>query len=97
MFRFRQSNWNCDTCKKDIGLLAHAYGTDEAATSIIKTLQGDLFCKSHFLNLDEIQMVFCQDHIEIFMPPALKLISSMLSSGSQTVCHYYFEGICEAP
>ena len=92
IFFFRA--WNCDACVRFVGAVAEVYGSDEGINAITLALEGEAFCKSEELDLDEDAMQKCFREIKHFMPKALLVINVTLHTQSHHICRDWFHGIC---
>ena len=92
IFFFRA--WDCDACVGFVGAVADVYGSDEGINAITLALEGDTFCKSDELALDEDAMQRCFREIKHFMPKALLVIDVTLHAQSHHICRDWFHGIC---
>ena len=78
--------------------MAKNYGRIENVESIVSTLQGDAFCQSRLLNLENYEKIDeCQDFIGNFMPLALELLMTDIESEAQQLCFNIFEEVCSYP
>merc|ERR1719162_567581 len=78
--------WDCDVCVGFVGFVADVYGSDEGVNSITLALEGEAFCKSEELALDEDAMQKCFREIKHFMPRALLVIKFTLHQLSKHIC-----------
>ena len=92
IFFFRA--WDCDACVGFVGAVAHVYGSDEGVNAITLALEGESFCKSEEMALDEETMHKCIREIKHFMPKALHVVSHALHEQSHHICRDWFHGIC---
>ena len=92
IFFFRA--WDCDACVGFVGAVADVYGSDEGINAITLALEGEAFCKSDELALDEDAMQKCFREIKHFMPRALLVIKFTLHQLSKHICRDWFHGIC---
>ena len=88
--------WDCDTCMRDIGILAMAYSYPEATTEWVKYLSGKAYCEDPALGYDENQVAFCKYEIESFMGPAFRSLEAYYTENAQSMCHYWYDSICPA-
>ena len=64
--------WDCKKCQNDVIAMATGYGNENTIENIVDALQGDAFCKSRLLNLqNEEKIMSCQDFMKEFMPSAV--------------------------
>ena len=86
--------WNCDACVGFVGEVAHVYGSHEGVNAITLALEGETFCKSEEMALDEEAMHKCIREIKHFMPKALHAVGMALHEQSHHICRDWFHGIC---
>jgi hypothetical protein len=86
--------WDCDACVGFVGAVAHVYGSDEGVNAITLALEGESFCKSEEMALDEETMHKCIREIKHFMPRALHVVGRALHEQSHHICRDWFHGIC---
>ena len=85
---------DCDACVGFVGAVADVYGSDEGVNAITLALEGEAFCKSEELALDEDAVQKCFREIKHFMPRALLVIKFTLHQLSKHICRDWFHGIC---
>merc|ERR1711899_229591 len=86
--------WDCEHCQGFVGAVAHAYGSDEGVKAIELYLEGEAFCKSEELALDEDQLNTCYRNIKHFMPQALHVVGHAMHENDCHICRDWFHGIC---
>ena len=86
--------WDCDACVGFVGAVAHVYGSDEGVNAITLALEGESFCKSEEMALDEETMHKCIREIKHFMPKALNVVGHAMHEQSHHICRDWFHGIC---
>merc|ERR1712141_279487 len=87
--------WDCHSCEGFVGAVAHLYGSDEGVEAIVVYLEGEAFCKSEELGLDEDQMHMSYRNIIHFMPQALHVVGHAMHEQSCHICRDWFHGICQ--
>ena len=63
---------------------------------IVDALQGEAFCSSEELALDDEALQMCMRNIHHFMPQALPAIAHALHENARHACRDWFHGICHA-
>ena len=87
----------CGECQRDVSVLVEAYASEEATFSTIMALQKGL-CPSSDLDLGtEDQVKECQEFMEYFMPPALRLIAEYVRGNSPQFCNELFSVCTDEP
>jgi len=86
--------WDCDACVGFVGAVAHVYGSDEGVNAITLALEGEAFCKSEEMALDEETTRKCIREIKHFMPLALHVVGHAMHEYSHHICRDWFHGIC---
>ena len=86
--------WDCDACVGFVGAVAHVYGSDEGVNAISLALEGEAFCKSEEMALDEETTHKCIREIKHFMPLALHVVGHAMHEYSHHICRDWFHGIC---
>merc|ERR1712226_35529 len=89
-----QKAWDCDACVGFVGAVAHVYGSDEGVNAITLALEGESFCKSEEMALDEEAMHKCIREVKHFMPKALNVVGHAMHEQSHHICRDWFHGIC---
>ena len=69
--------WNCDHCKFVVNDFFE-FMKSEMAPYYIENLSGKDFCTSTDLNLDETQVVLCQDYVANYLPKISKSFLTFL-------------------
>ena len=65
------------------------------SNEITKIVQGDAFCKSRLLNLDNNKKVKdCQYFLETFIPAVLKTAAKMAAIFGHNICNQAFDNLC---
>ena len=65
------------------------------SNEITKMVQGDAFCKSRLLNLDNNKKVKdCQYFLETFIPAVLKTAAKMAAIFGHNICNQAFDDLC---
>ena len=65
-------SWDCEKCQNDVISMATGYGNENTLKNVVNALQGDAFCKSRLLNLqNEEKIMSCQEFMKDFMPSAV--------------------------
>ena len=65
------------------------------SNEITKMVQGDGFCKSRFLNLDNNNKIKdCQDFLKTFIPAVLKTAAKMAAIFGHNICNQAFDDLC---
>ena len=78
--------------------MATEYGGHDSVTNVVNILQGDAFCKSRLLNLENSEKIdSCQNFMGEFMPAALELLMQDIKLGAQNLCFYIFDEVCQYP
>ena len=78
--------------------MATEYGGHDSVTNVVNILQGDAFCESRLLNLENSENInSCQIFMEEFMPAALELLMQDIKLEAQNLCFYVFDEVCQYP
>ena len=78
--------------------MATEYGGHDSVTNVVNILQGDAFCESRLLNLENSEKInSCQNFLGEFMPAALELLMQDIKLGAQNLCFYIFDEVCQNP
>ena len=90
-----QPSFDCNQCKTFVYNLAAAYASREGSKEITKMVQGDTFCKSRLLNLDNNEKVKdCQDFLQTFIPAVLRRLLKMAEYFGPNICYQAFDNLC---
>ena len=78
--------------------MMETYGGHDNVANVVNILQGDAFCESRLLNLENSEMInSCQNFMEEFMPAALGLLMQDIKSEAQQLCFNIFDEVCQYP
>ena len=90
--------WNCDHCKYVVNDFFESMKTG-MAPYYVENLSGKYFCTSADLNLDEAQVVLCQEYIANFVPKIFQVIFNFpdgIDNDGAQICNVYTDNICES-
>ena len=90
--------WNCDHCKYVVNDFFE-FMKMEMAPYYVENMSGKDFCTSADLNLDEAQVVLCQEYIANFVPKIFQVIFNFpdgIDNDGAQICNAYTENICES-
>ena len=88
--------WNCDHCKYVVNDFFE-FMKMEMAPYYVENMSGKDFCTSADLNLDEAQVVLCQEYIANFVPKIFQVIFTFgIDNDGAEFCNVYTENICAA-
>ena len=88
--------WNCDHCKYVVNDFFESMKM-EMAPYYVENMSGKDFCTSADLNLDEAQVVLCQEYIANFVPKIFQVIFTFgIDNDGAEFCNVYTENICAA-
>ena len=78
--------------------MATEYGGHVSVTNVVNILQGDAFCESRLLNLENSEKInSCQNFMAQFMPASLDLLMQNVKLEAQQLCFNIFDEVCQYP
>ena len=95
LFNFRE--WDCDSCIRDVVLMATQYSLPEITRGIEYYLAHEAFCEDPALGLNQGEIERYQDTIRVFIPPAFRDLDAAYAANAQSICHYWYDGVCPKP
>ena len=89
--------WTCDNCIRDVVLISTQYSLPEITHGLEYWLMHEAYCEDPALGLNENQIEHCQDGIKGFLGPAFRALDAAYVAQAQSICHYWYDGICPRP
>ena len=77
---FRDSTWNCDKCKADVGAVGTLLVSDDATNAAVDMLQGKAFCQDPGMGLSGDDIKTCEMYIGKYIPPIMKNLFGALNA-----------------
>merc|ERR1711963_713039 len=87
---------DCDECIHYIAQLAANYENPDIMAGLIFYLGHEGYCENPVMALQPPQQVICRDWMREFMPWALRALNGGYASNARNICHYWYNGICDA-
>jgi hypothetical protein len=85
----------CEDCSRFVSAVGHTYATEDAVKKIMEVLEGEAFCLSEELNLDEEALQMCFRNVKHLIPLAMPAIDHAVHEHTHHICRDWFHGLCK--